>query len=38
MKEELVGLSYDENMRIRFNKITNNTFWFSKGLYYPELS
>lgn len=38
MNEELIELSSDENLRIKYNEITNDKFWISIKSEYPELS
>ncbi|XP_060875374.1 protein FAM200A-like [Metopolophium dirhodum] len=38
ISEELIDLSSDENLRIRFQENVCNTFWISIKSEYPELS
>jgi len=38
MKEELIELSSDKNLRIKFNEMTSDKFWISIKSEYPELS
>ncbi|XP_008190240.1 protein FAM200A-like [Acyrthosiphon pisum] len=38
MTEELIELSSDENLRIKFNETTSDKFWISIKSEYPELS
>ncbi|XP_008178224.1 protein FAM200B-like [Acyrthosiphon pisum] len=38
MNEELIELSFDENLRIQFNETISDTFWISIKSEYPELS
>ncbi|XP_022168645.1 protein FAM200A-like [Myzus persicae] len=38
MNEELIELSADENLRIKFNETTSDKFWISIKSEYPELS
>ncbi|CAI6350260.1 unnamed protein product [Macrosiphum euphorbiae] len=38
MNEELIELSADENLRIKFNETTSDKFWISIKSEYPKLS